>query len=135
MIQNLGFVTLLSATVLLGTLYSVYYDTFQDTTSAVSFTKSATYFATKKNIFNTLFVKKAWGWTTASVLALVVSASHDERTTNKRWRIVTVLRWVAATSSWFLLWVGYTGMYLEMLIKYTAPTGSSETAYYIAYGL
>ncbi|TIC72801.1 hypothetical protein E3Q00_03588 [Wallemia mellicola] len=102
MIQNLGFIILLSAIVLLGTLYSVYYDTFQDTSSAVSFAKSATYFATKKNIFNKLFVKKAWGWTTASVLALLVSAPHDERTTNKRWRIVTVSRWVAATSSWFL---------------------------------
>ena len=104
-LSNAAFVGLLTAVVLLGTSYSVYYDTFQDTSAAISTAKSGTYFAARKNIFNRVFVKKAWGWTSASILALVITAPHDERTTNQRWRLVSGLRWIAATSSWFLLWV------------------------------
>ncbi|EOR04210.1 hypothetical protein E3P89_00029 [Wallemia ichthyophaga] len=107
--SSLLFISLLTAVVLLGTVYSVYYDTFQDTSSAGSLAKSGAYFAARKNVFNKLFVKKAWGWTSVSILSLVLTAPNDDRSTSQRWRVVSGLRWVAATSSWFLFTTWFFG--------------------------
>lgn len=123
--SSLLFISLLTAVVLLGTVYSVYYDTFQDTSSAGSLAKSGAYFAARKNVFNKLFVKKAWGWTSVSILSLVLTAPNDDRSTSQRWRVVSGLRWVAATSSWFLLCVVCFVWYTYS--HFTAQLGSSVT--------
>ena len=103
---DLIFISVLTFTVLIGTVYSLYFDTWQDTSSSISATiKSNAYFAKKNNVFNKFLVKKAWGWTSLSLLSLLLTSPNIDRTTSRRWNYLTILRWIAGTSSWYLLLV------------------------------
>ncbi|KJZ74943.1 hypothetical protein HIM_05674 [Hirsutella minnesotensis 3608] len=67
------------------------------------------YFARKSNIFNVVFVKRGWGWTTfAFVFFLVTHPSYGTGSagsgfdlTPRRFR--AGLRWAATTAWWFLI--------------------------------
>lgn len=66
------------------------------------------YFARKSNLFNVVFVKRGWGWTTlAFVVFLVTHPSYGSGNGNTGWdltprRARAALRWAAVTGWWFL---------------------------------
>ena len=70
--------SLLFVALALGTAYSVLFETYLDTSDPylASLVRhpahDRSYFARKRNVLNTLFVKRAWGWTVlvSSLLAL-----------------------------------------------------------------
>ncbi len=98
----------LSAVIAVGTLYSIAYDTYQDTSDPFIATAphplaASAYFARKTNILNTLFIKKAWGWTSL-VFALLYASSPAESRTRAR-----LLQWVAATAVWTLFTTWFFG--------------------------
>lgn len=97
---------LLSLTVLGGTIYSVLFHTYLDTSDPQIANlphplHHQSIFAQKSNIFNTLFVKKAWGWTSAAFAAVWLTSPPQTRRTREAW-----LRWAAATVVWgsFAAW-------------------------------
>ncbi|KAG6021348.1 hypothetical protein E4U40_005365 [Claviceps sp. LM458 group G5] len=63
------------------------------------------YFARKSNIFNVLFVKRGWGWTTFAFYFFLVThpsgGSGGLDLTPRRLR--AILRWAAVTGWWFLV--------------------------------
>ncbi|KAM4057176.1 inositol phospholipid synthesis and fat-storage-inducing TM domain-containing protein [Hirsutella rhossiliensis] len=73
-------------------------------------TRAAPYFARKSNVFNVVFVKRGWGWTTlAFVVFLVTHPSYgsNDNSSNTGWdltprRARAALRWTAVTGWWFL---------------------------------
>lgn len=124
---------LLVATSLLGTIFAFYYSdpshtsfrsrlpatTITNHLSASSnlFPSSLPYFADKRNLFNQLFVKKAWGWTTLLWLSHVLATFFFPPTLSSRDAIqihsnrVPVLsrqltRWIVATAFWWILTQG-----------------------------
>ena len=62
------------------------------------------YFARKTNILNTVFIKRAWGWTTASFLALWLTYPSAANDLESRKRVMTgrerLKKWLAATAVW-----------------------------------
>jgi len=63
------------------------------------------YFARKSNIFNVLFVKRGWGWTSLAFFAFLfthpsVASSAADFTPRK---IRGLIRWGVATAWWFLI--------------------------------
>jgi Fat storage-inducing transmembrane protein len=106
MISRSVLLALLSATVLGGTLYSVINHTYLDTSDPLISRlphplHHQSIFAQKTNIFNSLFVKKAWGWTSAAFVAVWLTSPPHLRRTCEAW-----LRWAAATAVWgsFAAW-------------------------------
>ncbi|KAG7420382.1 inositol phospholipid synthesis and fat-storage-inducing TM-domain-containing protein [Fusarium sp. MPI-SDFR-AT-0072] len=61
---------------------------------------SPSYFARKSNIFNVLFVKRGWAWITVAFFVFIFS--HPSTTDTGR-RVRASLRWVAVTTTWFLV--------------------------------
>ncbi|KAG6087915.1 hypothetical protein E4U15_007080 [Claviceps sp. LM218 group G6] len=63
------------------------------------------YFARKSNIFNVLFVKRGWGWTTFAFFFFLLThpsgGSGGLDLTPRRLR--AILRWAAVTGWWFLV--------------------------------
>ena len=107
---------LLSVTVLGGTLYSVVNHTYLDTSDPLLShlphpLHHQSIFAQKTNIFNSLFVKKAWGWTSAAFLLVWLTGPTQTRT-REAW-----FRWAAATAVWgtFAAWFFGPGI-LERLV-------------------
>jgi hypothetical protein len=100
----------------LGTRYSLIHSTYLDTSDPFvtqSHPLSDThYFASKKNLLNTLFLKRAWGWTTLVALPLILTAP--------RRRLRRVTQYVLATLSWaaFTTWFFGPGI-IERLISLT----------------
>ncbi|KAF8590959.1 hypothetical protein K439DRAFT_1644485 [Ramaria rubella] len=97
---------LLSAAVLGGTLYSVVYHTYLDTSDPLLShlphpLHHQSIFAQKSNIFNSLFVKKAWGWTSAAFAAVWLSSPSNIRTRDAwgKWGIATMVWGIFA--AWF----------------------------------
>ncbi|KAF8532496.1 inositol phospholipid synthesis and fat-storage-inducing TM-domain-containing protein [Gautieria morchelliformis] len=96
---------LLSGAVLGGTLYSVLNHTYLDTSDPLLShlphpLHHQSIFAQRTNIFNSLFVKKAWGWTSAA-FATVWLTSPPQTRSRQPWS-----RWAAATAVWgaFAAW-------------------------------
>ncbi|KAF4119302.1 Inositol phospholipid synthesis and fat-storage-inducing TM [Geosmithia morbida] len=56
------------------------------------------YFARKSNVFNVVFVKQGWAWTTAAVLLPVLTHPAMAAT-----RVRVVARWAAVTAWWFFV--------------------------------
>ncbi len=115
-IRRITFVSL-SCVLLFGTIYSVAYHTYLDTSDPlVALARvphplaESSYFARKDNILNTLFIKKAWGWTTAVFVALLLTAptpqGSSRRTMSLRERLG---KWAAATGVWLLFVVWFFG--------------------------
>lgn len=104
-IRRLTFVAT-SSILLFGTIYSVAYNTYLDTSNPhISSLKhhlhDVSYFARKSNILNTLFIKRAWGWTSLIWALLFASSPPSTRSTRRVWKWFAVtLVWMAFTS-WF----------------------------------
>lgn len=108
---------LLSVAVLGGTLYSVLNNTYLNTSDPLLShlphpLHHQSIFAQRANIFNTLFVKKAWGWTSAAFAAAWLTSPPDTRT-REMW-----LRWAAATAVWgtFAAWFFGPGVLERLLV-------------------
>ncbi|QPH02498.1 hypothetical protein C2857_006708 [Epichloe festucae Fl1] len=83
---------------------SAYYDpTTQSHSQDPSLAPS--YFARKSNIFNVVFVKRGWGWTTLGFYFFLLThpsgGAGGLDITPRRFR--AILRWVAVTGWWFLV--------------------------------
>lgn len=89
-----------------GTLYSVLNSTYLDTSNPLLAhlphpLQSTHYFANKSNPLNTVFIKKAWGWTSGAFALLYSTSPVRTRSWNRllQYTIVT-LAWLAFTG-WF----------------------------------
>ena len=94
---------LASSAVLCGTIYSLVFHTSIDTsTTNIHYVERTAYFARKSNLFNQVFVKKAWGWTTAAFLAHWVSSPPSVTSRSKRLAafLLATCAWLAFTT-WF----------------------------------
>ncbi|KAG8698530.1 hypothetical protein FRC08_005865 [Ceratobasidium sp. 394] len=110
----------LSALILGGTLYSAIYNTSLDTSNPMVAhlphpSAEHSYFAQKSNIFNQLFVKKAWGWTSAAFFALWFTSPSHLRKGGR------VAEWAIATGIWSLFAVWFFGPGLFQ--RFVALTG------------
>lgn len=108
---------LLSVAVLGGTLYSVLNNTYLNTSDPLLShlphpLHHQSIFARRANIFNSLFVKKAWGWTSAA-FAMVWLTSPPRMRTYEAW-----LQWAAATAVWgtFVAWFFGPGVLERLLV-------------------
>ncbi|KAH9859023.1 inositol phospholipid synthesis and fat-storage-inducing TM-domain-containing protein [Lenzites betulinus] len=96
----------ITSVVLFGTLYSIGYDTYLDTsnpfiTSQPHHLHETDYFASKKNPLNVYFTKKLWLWTTATFLFhfLTSPAATRAKARVSQYLIATAV-WLSFTS-WF----------------------------------
>ncbi|KAM3515336.1 hypothetical protein MY11210_001077 [Beauveria gryllotalpidicola] len=82
------------------------YDAATQSHRAADGSAAPSYFARKSNLFNVYFVKRGWGWTTAALLAFVLS-SHPAvaaaAAPRRRARARAVARWAALTVWWALV--------------------------------
>ena len=89
-----------------GTLYSVLNSTYLDTSNPLLAhlphpLQSTDYFANKSNPLNTIFIKKAWGWTSGAFVLLYATSPARIRSPNRLLQYVVVtLAWLAFTG-WF----------------------------------
>ncbi|KAG1809422.1 uncharacterized protein BJ212DRAFT_1484540 [Suillus subaureus] len=86
----------ITAILLFGTLYSVTYDTYLDTSNPIltqlpHHLHATHYFANKSNILNLYFIKRAWGWTSAAFLTLWLTSPPHKRTVHRvvKWGVET----------------------------------------------
>jgi hypothetical protein len=91
---------------LAGTLYSISYGTYLDTSNPLLAhllhpLHASHYFAAKSNPLNVYFIKRSWGWTSAVFLALWVTSPPSTRTARRlgKWFLET-LAWMVFTM-WF----------------------------------
>ncbi|KAK1233150.1 hypothetical protein PQX77_003685 [Marasmius sp. AFHP31] len=96
----------ITAVVLLGTLFSVVYGTYLDTSnpllSHLPHPLGQTHFwARKSNFLNVYFIKRAWGWTSAAFILLWSTSPEPVRSLNRflQWCLET-LCWLTFTT-WF----------------------------------
>ena len=61
------------------------------------------YFARKGNIFNVLFVKRGWAWTTIAFVALAFTHPALSAASGQRRRARAFVRWGLVTMWWFLV--------------------------------
>jgi hypothetical protein len=89
-----------------GTLYSVLNSTYLDTSNPLLShlphpLQSTDYFANKSNLLNTVFIKKAWGWTSGAFALLYVTSPARLRSSDRLLKYVVVtLAWLAF-AGWF----------------------------------
>lgn len=89
-----------------GTLYSVLNSTYLDTSDPLLAhlphpLQSTHYFASKSNPLNTVFIKKAWGWTSGAFALLYATSPARTKSWNRLLQYVVVtLAWLAFTG-WF----------------------------------
>ncbi|KAH6914328.1 inositol phospholipid synthesis and fat-storage-inducing TM-domain-containing protein [Coprinopsis sp. MPI-PUGE-AT-0042] len=94
----------LSAIILGGTAYSVFYDTYLDTSNPLLThlahpLAQSHYFADKKNWLNVLFIKKAWGWTSG---AFILSWLTSPLKISSRPSARLLLTYLTLTGMWVL---------------------------------
>ncbi|KAG1826485.1 hypothetical protein EV424DRAFT_1600562 [Suillus variegatus] len=80
----------ITAILLFGTLYSVTYDTYLDTsdpslTHLPHHLHATHYFANKANILNSYFIKRRMGWTSAAFLTLWLTSPHHKSGQHTDW--------------------------------------------------
>ncbi|KAH9485046.1 FIT family protein scs3 [Psilocybe cubensis] len=98
--------TLVSAILLLGTIYSVFQETYLDTSNPLlTFLphklSETHYFASKANPLNVYFIKRSWGWTTAVFLFSYLTSPPHLRTSARFFQYCTLtICWLLFTS-WF----------------------------------
>ncbi|KAH8119603.1 inositol phospholipid synthesis and fat-storage-inducing TM-domain-containing protein [Phellopilus nigrolimitatus] len=109
-LRRITFVAL-SSVLLLGTIYSVVHHTYLDTSDplvALGHVKHAlhdySYFARKSNVLNTVFIKRAWGWTTAAFVALWATypLAHGRQRLGEASLRKRLVKWLAATGVWLV---------------------------------
>ncbi|KAK6510348.1 hypothetical protein TWF506_009462 [Arthrobotrys conoides] len=103
------------ATIVLGSLFSIISPIGQ----------SASYFSRKNNIFNVLFVKIGWFWTTVAFLVHVANLRHPNVTHT---RSKALVRWGLATLVWVLVTQWFFGPPL-MDRTFTVTGGSCRPSY------
>ncbi|OAA74517.1 alpha-galactosidase [Akanthomyces lecanii RCEF 1005] len=77
------------------------YDAVSQSLHAAADGSAPGYFARKSNLFNLYFVKRGWGWTTAALLAFVLT--HPSVGVSPAARARAVARWAAVTAWWVLV--------------------------------
>ncbi|KAJ6499149.1 inositol phospholipid synthesis and fat-storage-inducing TM-domain-containing protein [Mycena sanguinolenta] len=97
-----------SAVVLIGTAYSVLYNTYLDTSNPLLThlphpLGKTHYWANKANPMNVYFIKKAWGWTSAAFLFAWATGTPSTRTA------VRLTRWLTATGTWLIFTAWFFG--------------------------
>lgn len=115
----------ITAILLFGTLYSVTYDTYLDTsdpslTHLPHHLHATHYFANKANILNSYFIKRAWGWTSAAFLTLWLTSPPHKRTAHR------VVKWGVETAIWLVFTSWFFGP--ALLERLTAASGGECTA-------
>ena len=110
---------LLLSTLAAGVAYSVYYDTYYDTSNPLIAhlphpSHGDSYFARKSNVFNQLFVKKAWGWTSLAFFLIYATSPLNKRS------MARVGTWFATTWLWgaFTLWFFGPSLF-ERVLQYS----------------
>lgn len=91
----------LTGTLVFGTVYSVVYKTYLDTSNPLLAQlphpqSTVSYWARKSNILNVYFIKYAWGWTSAAFLLSWVTSPAPVRQPSR------ILKWVLETMSWMI---------------------------------
>ncbi len=109
----------LTAILLFGTAYSVLYHTYLDTSNPLltslphPLSKTHT-FATKSNPLNTIFIKRAWGWTSLSFFSTFFTGPSGIRTRDRIFKFLTL------TAIWILFVNWFFGpAILERVIVYS----------------
>ncbi|KAJ7091242.1 inositol phospholipid synthesis and fat-storage-inducing TM-domain-containing protein [Mycena epipterygia] len=97
-----------SSVVLIGTAYSVVYNTYLDTSNPLlthlPHPLSKTHrWASKGNPLNVYFIKKAWGWTSAAFLLAWSTGPPSTRTA------LRLARWLSATAVWLVFTAWFFG--------------------------
>ncbi|KAJ7783327.1 inositol phospholipid synthesis and fat-storage-inducing TM-domain-containing protein [Mycena metata] len=97
-----------SAVVLVGTVYSIAYNTYLDTSNPLlthlPHPLGKTHrWASKGNPLNVYFIKKAWGWTTAAFLLAWSTGPPSTRT------LPRLTRWLTATATWLVFTAWFFG--------------------------
>ncbi|KAL1696335.1 inositol phospholipid synthesis and fat-storage-inducing TM-domain-containing protein [Schizophyllum commune] len=108
-----------TATVALGTLYSVLANSYVDTSDPLLThlphpLGPTHFFANKANPLNTVFIKNAWGWTTAAA-AIAITARPPRRA------LPQILRWGVATA----VWLAFAGWFFgpSLIDRVTVASG------------
>lgn len=116
----------LTAIAFCGTLYSVIYETYLDTSNPLlthlpHHLHSTHYFASKRNALNVHFTKKLWLWTTGAFFALYWTSPPIVQTTRR------LLKYFIETAVWLL----FTGWFFgpSLLERVTASTGGECVAH------
>ncbi|KAG2079144.1 hypothetical protein BDR04DRAFT_21570 [Suillus decipiens] len=114
----------ITSILLFGTLYSVAYDTYLDTSNPVltrlpHHLHATHYFANKSNILNLYFIKRAWGWTSAAFLTLWLTSPPHKRTVHR------VFKWGVETAIWLVFTSWFFGP--ALLERLTAASGGECT--------
>jgi len=111
--------TLLLSTLAAGTAYSVRHDTYMDTSDPLIAhlphpSHDHSYFARKSNVFNQLFVKKAWGWTSLAFFLIYGTSPSNKRP------LTRVGTWFVTTWLWgaFTMWFFGPPLF-DRLLKYS----------------
>ena len=96
--RTIAFATV-TGVLLFGTAYSVQYSTSLDTSNPLLTNlphplQSTHYFANKSNWLNVLFIKKAWGWTSAAFFFLYLTSPSSAQTKER------MFKWLAGTAIW-----------------------------------
>jgi hypothetical protein len=121
LLHRLIILSLLSALIGGGTIYSIINATYLDTSNPLLThlphpAVEGSYFARKSNIFNQLFVKKAWGWTSAAFFALWLTSPTHLRKPGR------VVEWAVATGIWSLFTMWFFGP--SIFHRFAALTGA-----------
>ncbi|KAI0769389.1 inositol phospholipid synthesis and fat-storage-inducing TM-domain-containing protein [Trametes elegans] len=106
--------------VFFGTLYSVGFDTYLDTSNPLITAQphhlhQTDYFASKKNPLNVYFTKRLWAWTTATFFSLFFTSPSAVRTRTR------VAQYLIATG----VWLAFTSWFFgpPVFDRLTASTG------------
>jgi hypothetical protein len=99
-------ISLISAILLFGILYSVEYNTYLDTSNPLLThlphpLSTTHYFASKSNPMNVYFIKKAWGWTTAAFFFTWFTSPLQIRSVHRILKYLTLL----------VIWLLFTGWF------------------------
>lgn len=91
----------ISAILLIGTIYSIVYDSYLDTSNPLLThlphpLQDTNYFANKSNFLNVIFIKRAWGWTSAAFFLLYFSSPSNIQTKER------IFQWLTETGIWLI---------------------------------
>jgi hypothetical protein len=84
-----------------GTMYSVVYSTYLDTSNPLLThlphpMQNTDYFANKSNLLNVIFIKRAWGWTSAAFFFLYFTSPSRVQTKER------IFQWLTETGIWLV---------------------------------
>ncbi|GBE81392.1 hypothetical protein SCP_0311210 [Sparassis crispa] len=103
---RLAALAVITSIVLFGTIYSVVYDTYLDTSNPLLTylphpLHHTHYFASKTNVLNVYFIKCVWGWTSAVFALLFLTSPPSARTKERVFQFLAESAVWLAFTSWF----------------------------------